>query len=71
MGCVMQHTGTSEAGCRSVLLSWLDISGYEAGHLKSEACVGAGTQHLLCVGGSACNEHACFPRTQEGLAERC
>lgn len=69
MGCVMQHAGTSEAGCRSVLLSCADISGCEAGHLEAEACVGSGVQHLLCVGGSACSELACLLRTPEGSAE--
>lgn len=71
VGCVMQHAGTSEAGCRSVLLSCPDISGCEAGHLEAEACVGSGVQHLLCVGGSARSELACLLRTPEGSAERC
>lgn len=67
----MQHAGTLEAGCRSVLLSCADISGCEAGHLEAEACVGSGVQHLLCVGGSARSELACLLRTPEGSAERC
>lgn len=59
--------------CRQEAYRWfvLTPSSYEAGHLKWEACVGDGSQHLLCIGRAACNEHAHFLRKHQGLSERC
>lgn len=57
--------------CRQEAYWWfvLTLSGYEAGYLKWKACVGGGSQHLLCIGRATCNEHACFLRKHKVLSE--